>query len=167
MDKATSPFTKYVTKLEVGPPGQAAKITTPTANSGETGKNIANRKPTTGTIINWAIRPIITALGLTKILVKSFTVSPNPMPNMIINKAKGRNTAVKKLDSIAQTPDDMRLSFYEFSCQIARVRTCLRGCSKLFNLSVHAILRTEYYSAPTVLQMLTQSAVFCPWTTVV
>jgi hypothetical protein len=86
---------------------------------------------------------------------------------MIINRAKGRKTVVKKLDSIARTPDDMRLSFYEFSCQIARVRTCLTGYSKLFNLPVHAISRAEYYSTPTVLQMLRHSAVFCPWTTVV
>ncbi|EKO50641.1 hypothetical protein LEP1GSC132_3362 [Leptospira kirschneri str. 200803703] len=44
--------------------------------------------------------PVITALGSTKILLKSSTVRLIPIPSMMIPNAIGRNTVVSKLDSI-------------------------------------------------------------------
>ena len=86
--------------FEVAPPGQAVKITKPTANSGVRGKAKAIRKPTAGNKISWAINPKITALGSRVTRLKSSKVNPKPMLIIMINKAKGRKTAVKKLDSI-------------------------------------------------------------------
>ena len=40
MERATSPFAKEVNKLDVTPPGAAAMIITPMANSGDTGHNL-------------------------------------------------------------------------------------------------------------------------------
>ena len=51
IDKATSPFAKEVRIFEVAPPGAAAIIITPIANSGLNGQKLTNNNAINGSAI--------------------------------------------------------------------------------------------------------------------
>ena len=82
-ESAVSPFARCAIKLEVGPPGHATRIITPTAIPGTTGMNEAIRKPSKGKISNWLTNPTAMALGWINIRLKSFISSDNPIPSII------------------------------------------------------------------------------------
>ena len=94
IERATSPLNKYVYKLEVTPPGQQATKIKPIASSAGKLKLTASRNATQGSNNSWQLRPILSALGLINKAPKSFFLSPKPMPNMMINNAKGSTTLV-------------------------------------------------------------------------
>ena len=70
-DNAVSPFARWAIRLDVGPPGQAARIMIPIEISGFNGNTMAIRNPIIGNRINWLVKPTKIALGYTKILLKS------------------------------------------------------------------------------------------------
>ena len=86
-DNAKSPFAIYEIKLDVGPPGHAAKIIIPTAISAREAKNTAIANPKSGKRSNWFINPIKIALGYKTILLKSTTRKESPIPSIMMNKA--------------------------------------------------------------------------------
>ena len=89
IDKATSPFANFVNTFDVTPPGAAAIIIKPTANS--TGNLSIKTKiyATIGKIINWHIKPTVKSFGLFITLKKSLTERPSPSPSIIKAKAIG------------------------------------------------------------------------------
>ena len=93
IDKATSPFAKEVSKLEVTPPGAAAIIMTPIANSGAIGHNFTRIKAIIGSKIICEKAPTKKSRGCFTTLKKSFPVSPNPNANIIKASAKGKKTS--------------------------------------------------------------------------
>ena len=72
IESAILPFAYEVRTLLVTPPGAAANIITPIANSGVRGQNKTITSATIGKTIIWKNRNIKKSLGLKKTLVKSF-----------------------------------------------------------------------------------------------
>ena len=99
IDRGTSPFDSDVNMLEVAPPGTAAIIITPTANSGgKFGKiKIIIMKATTGKNIICEVKPIKTSLGWVIILVKSVIFNPKPKENIIKAIAMLNKSVVKSI----------------------------------------------------------------------
>ena len=93
-DRATSPFEKDVRILEVAPPGAAAIIITPTANSGDIGHNLTRIKAIIGKIIICEKAPTKKSRGCFATLRKSFPVNPKPKANIINANAKGKIISV-------------------------------------------------------------------------
>ena len=83
-DKATSPLDKYVITLLDVPPGQVPTRITPTVRAGSRLKTLHNMKAIAGIIVNCAMHPIITSLGLVNISLKSSSFNVRPIPNIII-----------------------------------------------------------------------------------
>ena len=83
MERATSPFANLVKILEVTPPGAAAIIIKPTANSTGTSNMNTKAKAIIGKKTNWQTRPTIKSLGCFITLVKSCMVNPIPRANII------------------------------------------------------------------------------------
>ena len=94
IDRATSPFAKEVNKFDVTPPGAAAIIITPIANSGAIGHNLTRIKAIIGSIRICEKVPTKKSRGCLTTLKKSVPVKPNPNTNMIKAKAKGKITSV-------------------------------------------------------------------------
>ena len=94
IERAIFPFANDVKTLLVTPPGAAARIITPIANSGDKGQNITIINATIGRIIIWKNNPIRKSLGLKKTLVKSESDNPKPRENIINAKDKGKITSV-------------------------------------------------------------------------
>ena len=90
IDRATSPFAKEVSKLEVTPPGTAAIIITPIANSGEIGHIFIRINAISGSKIICEIAPTIKSRGCFITLKKSFPVRLNPKANIMNARAKGK-----------------------------------------------------------------------------
>ena len=93
-DRATSPFAKEVSKLEVTPPGAAAIIITPIANSGAIGHIFTRINAIIGRKIICEKAPTKKSRGCLTTLKKSFPVSPSPNANIIKAKAKGKKTSI-------------------------------------------------------------------------
>ena len=95
-DNATSPFAKEVRMLDVTPPGAAAMIITPIANSGESaiGHIFTRIKAIIGSKIICEKAPTKKSRGCFITLKKSLPVSPNPKANIMKANAKGKNTSV-------------------------------------------------------------------------
>ena len=93
-DRATSPFAKEVNKLDVTPPGAAAIIITPIANSGAIGHIFTRMNAIIGSKIICEKAPTKKSRGCFTTLKKSFPVSPNPNENIIKAKAKGKKTSI-------------------------------------------------------------------------
>ena len=93
MDSATSPFANEVRIFEVTPPGSAAMIITPIANSGERGHIMISRNAITGSKMIWLIAPTMKSLGCLTTLAKSSLVRPRPKANIMKAKASGKNTS--------------------------------------------------------------------------
>ena len=83
-DNAVSPFARKVTRLEVGPPGEAAKMINPMAISAGISITLMRIKPVKGNNTSWHKRPMIIPFGLTNTLEKSAEVKESPIPNMMI-----------------------------------------------------------------------------------
>ena len=85
IERGTSPFAIDENIFEVAPPGTAAIIITPTANSGGKlgNKKIIMKKATSGKIIICEVSPTKTSFGWIKILVKSLIFKPKPKENII------------------------------------------------------------------------------------
>ena len=94
IDKATSPFAKEVKTLDVTPPGAAAIIITPIANSGGKGHTKIRINPTKGRIITCENNPIKNSFGFKKTFKKSSFFKPKPKANIIKAKARGKITSV-------------------------------------------------------------------------
>ena len=94
IESAILPFAYEVRTLLVTPPGAAANIITPIANSGVRGQNKTIIIATIGKIIIWKNKPIKKFLGLKKTLVKSLIESPKPRENIIKANDNGRITSV-------------------------------------------------------------------------
>ena len=71
IERATSPFANLVKTFEVTPPGAAAIIINPTANSTGVLNKITNIKAMIGKKINWQIKPTKKSFGCFATLVKS------------------------------------------------------------------------------------------------
>jgi hypothetical protein len=85
-DSAKSPLAKWVNRLDVGPPGQAANNITPMAVIGDRSRPIAIKYPRIGRMIIWLVSPIIMAFGYKTTFLKSDRVRDRPIPNIIIIK---------------------------------------------------------------------------------
>jgi len=94
IESATSPLAKEVNKFDVTPPGAAAIIITPIANSGAIGHTLTRIKAIIGNIRIWEKKPTKKSRGCLTTLKKSPPVKPNPNTNMIKAKAKGKITSV-------------------------------------------------------------------------
>ena len=94
IERATSPLAKEVNIFDVTPPGAAAIIITPIANSGEIGQILIKINAIIGSKIIWLIAPTRKSLGCFKTLKKSAPVKPKPSANIIKAKAKGRKISV-------------------------------------------------------------------------
>ena len=94
IERATSPFEKEVSKLDVTPPGAAAIIITPIAISGATGHIITSPKPISGSIIIWEKATTKKSRGCFTTLKKSLPVKPKPSANIIKAKANGKIKSV-------------------------------------------------------------------------
>tara|TARA_Y100000590_G_scaffold388695_1_gene463242 strand:- start:521 stop:982 length:462 start_codon:yes stop_codon:yes gene_type:complete len=94
IERATSPLAKEVNKFDVTPPGAAAIIITPIANSGAIGHTLTRIKAIIGSIRIWEKNPTKKSRGCLTTLKKSAPVKPNPNTNMIKAKAKGKITSV-------------------------------------------------------------------------
>ena len=85
IESATSPLAKDVKKFEVAPPGTAAIIITPTANStGKFGYKLIKINATIGKIIIWENKPVSKSFGWVNILVKSEIFKFRPKENIIL-----------------------------------------------------------------------------------
>ena len=93
IDSATSPFAKEVNKLDVTPPGAAAIIITPIANSGAIGHIFTRINAIIGSKIICEKAPTKKSRGCLITLKKSFPVSPSPNANIMKAKAKGKKTS--------------------------------------------------------------------------
>jgi len=94
IERATSPFAKEVSKFEVTPPGAAAMIITPIANSGAIGQNFTSINAIIGSIIICENAPTKKSRGCFKTFKKSPPVKPKPSTNIIKARAKGKITSV-------------------------------------------------------------------------
>ena len=94
IERATSPFAKEVSMLEVTPPGAAAIIITPIANSGAIGHTFTRIKAIIGSKIICEKAPTKKSRDCLATLKKSPPVSPNPNANIMKASAKGKNTSV-------------------------------------------------------------------------
>ena len=94
IERATSPFAKEVNMLDVTPPGAAAIIITPIANSGAIGHIFTRIKAIIGSKIICEKAPTKKSRDCFATLKKSRPVSPNPKANIINASANGKNTSV-------------------------------------------------------------------------
>ena len=94
IERATSPLAKEVNKFEVTPPGAAAMIITPIANSGAIGHIFTRIKAIIGSRITCDKEPTKKSRGCFTTLKKSAPVKPKPSTNIIKAKAKGKITSV-------------------------------------------------------------------------
>ena len=94
IDRATSPFAKEVSKLEVTPPGAAAIIITPIANSGAIGHIFTRINAIIGRKIICEKAPTKKSRGCLTTLKKSFPVRPKPSVNIMKANAKGKKTSI-------------------------------------------------------------------------
>ena len=99
IERATSPFAKEVNMLDVTPPGAAAIIITPIANSGAIGHVFTRMKAIIGSKIICENTPTKKSRDCLATLKKSLPVSPNPNANIMKANAKGKNTSVTILIS--------------------------------------------------------------------
>jgi len=99
IERATSPFAKEVNMLDVTPPGAAAIIITPIANSGAIGHTFTRMKAIIGSKIICEKAPTKKSRDCLATLKKSSPVSPNPNANIMNANAKGKNTSVTILIS--------------------------------------------------------------------
>ena len=83
IDKATSPLANLVYIFDVTPPGAAAIIITPKANSAGVFNNLIKVNATMGSKINWQIKPTRKSLGFFITLVKSLIVKLVPRPTLL------------------------------------------------------------------------------------
>ena len=94
MFSATSPRNRWLYRLAVVPPGEAASSIIPTASTGGRLNSITSPKHTSGSRINWHANATATALGRRPIRTKSPGVRLSPSPNMMIPSAIGRPMTV-------------------------------------------------------------------------
>ena len=96
IERATSPFAKEVNKFDVTPPGAAAMIITPIANSGESaiGHIFTRIKAIIGSKIICEKAPTKKSRGCFTTLKKSPPVNPSPNASIIKANAKGKNISV-------------------------------------------------------------------------
>ena len=94
IESATSPFANEVNIFDVTPPGAAAIIITPIANSGDIGHSLIKMNATIGSNFIWQINPTKKSLGCFATLVKSAPVSPRPNENIIKANANGKKISV-------------------------------------------------------------------------
>ena len=94
IERATSPFAKDVSKLDVTPPGAAAIIITPIASSGAIGHIVTRISAIIGSKIICENAPMKKSRGCFATLKKSLPVKPSPNTNIIKANANGKITSV-------------------------------------------------------------------------
>ncbi len=94
MLSATSPRKRWLNRLAVVPPGEAASSITPTASSGSRSKVTTRPKAMTGRTSTCSPSATITARGVRATRRKSPTSRESPSPNMMIARAIGRPTLI-------------------------------------------------------------------------
>ena len=94
IERATSPFAKEVNRLDVTPPGAAAIIITPIANSGAMGHIFTRINAIIGSKIICERAPIKKSRGCLTTLKKLPPVNPSPNANIMKANTKGKNTSV-------------------------------------------------------------------------
>ena len=94
IERATSPFAKEVSRLDVTPPGAAAIIITPIASSGAIGHIFTRMNAMTGSKIICETAPTKKSRGCFITLKKSPPVNPKPNTNIINARAKGKIMSV-------------------------------------------------------------------------
>ncbi len=88
--RATSPWKRWLNRLAVVPPGEAASSITPTARSGSRSKATTRPNAMTGSTSTCSTSATATARGVRATRRKSSTVKERPRPNMMIASAIGR-----------------------------------------------------------------------------
>ena len=100
IERATSPFAKEVNKFDVTPPGAAAIIITPIANSGAIGHIFTRINAIIGSKIICEKAPTKKSRGCFITLKKSLPVSPNPNANIMKASAKDKIIVTIPISSI-------------------------------------------------------------------
>ena len=100
IERAVSPFARWVKRLEVTPPGQAARIRKPTARTGSRPK-LACQPSTSARAISgsssiWQSAPTAKAFGRATTRLKSSATSARPMENIMKASASGSTTWVTR-----------------------------------------------------------------------
>lgn len=106
-ESAVSPRETWLIRLEVTPPGQAAKIISPIAIRFDRPNKCAIPNAIRGRMMSWLNRPMRIGLGDLNILLKSSIVSDKPIPNIMIKRHRGRITLVR---IVASKGDDVLLT---------------------------------------------------------
>jgi hypothetical protein len=94
MFSATSPRNRWLNRLALVPPGEAASSIIPMPSSGGRSKSTTRPKHTAGSSRSWQARAVTTARGARPIRRKSPGVRSRPRPNMMIARATGRPIVV-------------------------------------------------------------------------
>ncbi|MNQ77395.1 hypothetical protein D3C85_922600 [compost metagenome] len=97
--RATSPWARWLYKLAVVPPGEAASSIKPTARAGARPNPLVIRKQISGSTSSWHTRPTSTGFGYLTTRAKSARVRDKPRPSMMMPRAMGRN-AVNKGEAV-------------------------------------------------------------------
>ena len=122
IESAVSHLPRKAIRLEVGPPGQAAIKIRPIANSGFRSIEYTKPKAMAGNKINCENKPVNTALGKIKILLKSSMLRVRPIPYMMVASASGSSISMSKLVSkfvfwVKYTQCFNYPGFWGFSCR--------------------------------------------------
>ena len=100
MLSATSPRNRWLNRLAVVPPGEAASSIMPMPSRAGRSARTTSPKQISGSSTSWQPRATATALGCWATRRKSAPVRPSPSPNMTIARAIGRPMVVRA-DSMA------------------------------------------------------------------
>ena len=142
MLRATSPRNRWLNRLAVVPPGEAASSSRPTASSGGRSKASTRPKQIAGRTSSCRARAMTTALGCRPTRAKSATVSDRPSPNMTRASASGSRTVV--------SAESMRPSGQATEGRAGRPtgRDLHRGaCASRFRSAAHARVNERVGSA--------------------
>ena len=94
MLRATSPRNRWLKRLAVVPPGDAASSIIPIPSRGGRSKSTTSPKQRIGSSTSWQASAIATARGCRPTRRKSSVVRSSPRPNMMIARAIGSPTVV-------------------------------------------------------------------------
>ena len=95
MLSATSPRNRWLNRLAVVPPGDAASSIIPIPSNAGRSASTTRPKQTRGRRTSWQASATATALGCFATRRKSSDVRPRPSPNITIASAIGRPTVVR------------------------------------------------------------------------
>ena len=95
MLRATSPWNRWLIRLAVVPPGDAASSIIPMPSTGGRSASTTSPKQTAGSSTSWQASATAITFGRCPTRRKSSPLSPRPSPNMMTASAIGRPTVAR------------------------------------------------------------------------